>query len=82
MSSGWAVNVRARRSDDVEASETYYARVSERQAAEQAVRSYLTAPSHVVEARLPVQSSVFDALNILEGQVELRERSGGATKRK
>ena len=72
MSSGWAVTVRARMSDDIEASETYYARVPDRQAAEEAVRRYLDAPTHIVEARLPVQSSVFDALNIPNGQVDLR----------
>ena len=59
-------------SDDIEASETYYARVPDRQAAEEAVRRYLDAPTHIVEARLPVQSSVFDALNIPNGQVDLR----------
>jgi hypothetical protein len=47
--------------DDIGTSETYYARVSDREAAEEAVRRYLDAPSHITEARLPVQSSLFDA---------------------
>jgi len=70
MSSGWAVNVRANKSDDFASSNTYYARVSDRQEAEEAVRPHLVAPSHV-EARLPVQSSVFDALNIPDDAVVL-----------
>lgn len=77
MSSGWAVNVRARMSDKIEASETYYARVSDRQAAEEAVRRYLNAPTHIIEARLPVQSSVFDALKIRNDQVDLRAAKHG-----
>jgi hypothetical protein len=72
MSSGWAANVRARISDDIEASETYYARVPDRRAAEEAVRHHLDAPRHIIEARLPVQSSVFDALKIPNGQVDRR----------
>ena len=76
MSSGWAVNVRARMSDDIGASETYYARVSDRHAAEEAVRRYLDAPTHIIEARLPVQSSVFDALNI-PNNVDLRVAKHG-----
>jgi hypothetical protein len=39
-------------SDDIEASETYYARVPDRQAAEEAVRCHLDAPTHIIEARL------------------------------
>jgi hypothetical protein len=69
MSSGWAVNVRTTVLDDLESSETYYARVSDRGAA---VRRHLAAPSHIIEARLPVQSSVFDALGILDGGVFLK----------
>ena len=72
MSSGWAVNVRTTVLDDLESSETYYARVSDRGAAEGAVRRHLAAPSHIIEARLPVQSSVFDALGILDGGVFLK----------
>lgn len=67
MSSGWVVNVRANKSEDL-----YYARGSDRQEAEKAVRCHLAAPSHVVEARLPVQSTVFDALAIPDGGVELK----------
>ena len=72
MSSGWAVNVRMTVSDDLESSETYYARVSGRRAPEDAVRSHLAAPSQIIEARLPVQSSVFDALGIPDNGVVLR----------
>ncbi|WP_426533764.1 hypothetical protein [Bradyrhizobium sp. McL0615] len=63
--------------DDIGTSETYYARVSDRQAAEEAVRRYLDAPSHIIEARLPVQSSVFDAPNIPNDQVDLRVAKRG-----
>ena len=73
MSSGWSVNVRAKKSDNIEASATYFARVSDRQEAEHAIRAYLNAPAHVIEARLPIQSSVFDALNISNGQVVVRQ---------
>ena len=69
MSSGWAVNVRANVSDDLASSDTYYARVSGRKEAEDAVRRQLAVPSHLIEARLPVQSSVFDALNIPDDAV-------------
>jgi hypothetical protein len=72
MSSGWLVNVRMSVSDDLELSETYYCRVSDRQDAEAAVRRHLNAPGHVIEARLPVQSTVFDALGISNGNVRLR----------
>jgi hypothetical protein len=72
MSSGWAVNVRMTVSDDLESSETYYARVSDRQAAEDVVRHHLAAPSQIIEARLPVQSSVFDALGIPDSGVVLK----------
>lgn len=76
MSSGWAVNVKKIVSNDLETSETYYARVSDRKAAEDAVRRHLAVPSHIIEARLPVQSSVFDALGIPYEAVVLRARSG------
>lgn len=73
MSSGWAVNVRSRSFGDLEASRTYYSRVSGRQDAEEAVRRHLDAPGYAVEARLPVQSSVFDALNIQNSGVVLKD---------
>ena len=72
MSSGWAVNVKKGTSDDLESSKTFYTRVSGRQDAERAVRDHLTSPSHVIEARLPVQSSVFDALGIPAGGILLK----------
>jgi hypothetical protein len=72
MSSGWAVNVRANKSDELASSDTYYARVSDRQEAEEAVRCHLAAPSRVVEARLAVQSTVFDALAIPDRGVVLK----------
>jgi len=75
MSSGWAVNVKTSVSNDLESSETYYARVSDRKAAEDAVRRHLAVPSHIIEARLPVQSSVFDALGISDGAVVLKAGS-------
>jgi hypothetical protein len=59
-------------SDDLESSETYYVRVSDRHAAEDAVRRHLAAPSEIIEARLPVQSSVFDALGIPDSGVALK----------
>ena len=76
MSNGWAVNVRMIASDDLESSETYYARVSDRRAAADAVRRHLGAPSHIIEARLPVQSSVFDALGIPDDGVVLKAGRG------
>jgi hypothetical protein len=37
-------------SDDIKASETYYARVPDRQAAEEAMRRHLDAPTYIIEA--------------------------------
>jgi hypothetical protein len=72
MSSEWAVNVKESRADRAAPSKTYYVRVSGRHDAEAAVRSFLGAPGNIVEARLPVQSTVFDALNIPDGNVRLK----------
>lgn len=72
MSSGWAVNVKKGTLDDPASSKTYYTRVSGRHDAEQAVRFHLASPPHVIEARLPVQSSVFDALGIPAGGILLK----------
>lgn len=73
MSSGWAVNVRANASDDFALSETYFVRVPERQRAEEAVRRHLAAPSHIIEARVPIQSSVFAALKIPDNAVVIKQ---------
>jgi hypothetical protein len=78
MSSGWAVNVKESSADKATASKTYYVRVSGRHDAEAAVRRFLGAPGNIVEARLPVQSTVFDALDIPAGRVQ--EIRGGTKK--
>jgi hypothetical protein len=75
MSNGWAVNVKAAAAGEAEAasSETYYVRVSDRHAAEDHLRQILGASRAViVEARLPVQSTVFDTINVEVGQVRVR----------
>jgi hypothetical protein len=69
-SSGWAVDVKMDVPGAGESSQTFYARVSGRHAAEDAVRLHLrTAADLEIEARLPVQSSAFDAMNTQDGQV-------------
>jgi hypothetical protein len=72
MSSGWAVNVKELASDDLASSRTYYTRVSDRQEAERAVKDFLISPVHAIEARLPVQASVFDALGVPIGGILLK----------
>lgn len=70
MSSGWSVHVKVTTREGVTSSQTYYARVPDRLAAAEAVRRHLGAPAGaVIEARKPVQSSVFEALDIDAGQV-------------
>lgn len=75
MSSGWAVNVKESPSDDFESSKTYYARVADRHHAAEAVRRHLAAArGNTIEARVPIQSTVFDALGIPDGEVVLKTR--------
>jgi hypothetical protein len=74
MSSGWVVNVKDRASDDLTSFRTYYTRVSDRQDAERALTDYLASPVPVIEARLPVQASVFDALGIPVGGILLKHQ--------
>jgi hypothetical protein len=69
VSSGWAVVVKQTTSEDAGSSTTYYVRVADRHGAEEALRQVLrAAPAAVIEARLPIQSSVFDAINVPSGQ--------------
>jgi hypothetical protein len=70
MSSGWGVHVRVRTREDNISSQVYYARVPDRTGAVEAVRHHIGASGDAaIEARKPVQSSVFDVLNIGVGQV-------------
>jgi hypothetical protein len=60
MSNGWAVHVKGR---GEESSETYYARVPDRiGAVVRRAGAYCPKGDVVIEARAPVQSTVFDAL--------------------
>jgi len=68
FSSGWAVVVKQTAAGDTGSSTAYYVRVPDRHGAEDALRQILGAgPAAVIEARLPVQSSVFDAINVPTG---------------
>lgn len=68
MWSGWTVHVEALAGDT--AARTYYAHVSDRSDAVQAVRDHIGAKSgHRLEARKPVQSTVFAAMGIGPGEV-------------
>jgi hypothetical protein len=70
MSSGWGVHVQVRTWEGNKSSQTYYARISDRAGAVEAVRQHIGAGDEaVIEARKPVQPSVFDILNIDVGQV-------------
>jgi hypothetical protein len=70
MSSGWGVHVQVITLEGKKSSQTYYARVPDRRDATEAVRQYVGATADaVIEARKPIQSSVFDVLNIDIGQV-------------
>jgi hypothetical protein len=70
MSNGWGVHVKTISREGNASSQMYYARVSDRIAATEAVRRHIKATTDtVIEARKPVQSSVFDALDIEAGQV-------------
>ena len=70
MSSGWGVHVQVITREGKKSSQTYYARVPDRIGATEAVRRHVGAASDaVIEAHKPVQSSVFDVLNIDIGQV-------------
>jgi hypothetical protein len=70
MSNGWAVVVTRNRPGNDVVSETFYARVSDRIHAQDIVRQFIGSIFDVeVEARLPVQSSVFDAMDVPLGTV-------------
>jgi hypothetical protein len=69
MSSGWGVHVQVITQEGKKSSQTYYARVPDRVGAAEAVRHIGAAANAVIEARNPVQSRVFDVLNIDIGQV-------------
>jgi hypothetical protein len=70
MSSGWGVHVKVITREGKRSSQTYYARIPDRIAATEAVRQHIGATADaVIEARKPVQSSVFDALDIDTGKV-------------
>jgi hypothetical protein len=70
MSNGWAVVVTRNRPGNDVVSETFYARVSDRIYAQDIVRQFTGSIFDVeVEARLPVQSSVFDAMDVPLGTV-------------
>jgi hypothetical protein len=70
MSGGWGVHVQVITREGKKSSQTYYARVPDRMGATEAVRQHVGAAADaVIEARKPVQSSVFDVLNIDIGQV-------------
>jgi hypothetical protein len=70
MSSGWGVHVQVRTREGNISSQAYYARVPDRIGAVEAVRHHIGASGDaIIEARKPVQSSVFDILNIDIGQV-------------
>jgi hypothetical protein len=70
MSSGWSVHIQVITRAGNKSSQTYYARVPDRLDATEAVRQHVGAAADaVIEARKPIQSSVFDVLNIDIGQV-------------
>jgi hypothetical protein len=71
MSSGWGVHVQEGAGEgNKPPSRMYYARVPDRVGAVEAVRRHLGAANDaVIEARKPVQSSVFDVLKIDIGLV-------------
>ena len=68
--SGWGVHVQVITWEGKKSSRRYYARIPDRIGATEAVRQHVGAAADaVIEARKPVQSSVFDVLNIDIGQV-------------
>jgi hypothetical protein len=70
MSNGWAVVVTTNRPGNDVVSETFYARVSDRIYAQDIVRQFIGSIFDVeIEARLPVQSSAFDAMDVPLGTV-------------
>jgi hypothetical protein len=69
MSSGWGVHVQVITREGKKSSQMYYARVPDRIDATEVVRQHIGAAAAVIEARKPIQSSVFDVLNIDIGQV-------------
>ena len=71
MWSGWTVHVwDAARAGDDSTAETYYANVSDRADAVQAVKDHIGATSsHRLEARKPIQSTVFAVMSIGIGKV-------------
>jgi hypothetical protein len=70
MSDGWAVGVKMKVLGGGESTRTYYARVPDRLAAEEAVRKRIKAADDViVTARTLVLASVFEAMNVKPGDV-------------
>jgi hypothetical protein len=70
MWSGWGVHVNSVTLAGDKSSQTYYAHVSDRAAAVEAVRKHIgAASSEMIEARKPLQSTVFAAMNIRIGEV-------------
>jgi hypothetical protein len=63
MSSGWAVHL----TYPDGASEVLYVRIADRGEAVTSLRSRFGS-AKMIEARSPIQSSVFDALNVAEGE--------------
>jgi hypothetical protein len=66
MWAGWTVHV-----DDQASTKTYYARVSDRAYAVEAVKKHIDSTSSTIrfEARKPIQSTVFTAMGIAAGEV-------------
>ena len=71
MWSGWTVHVwDGARAGEGSSAETYYANVSDRADAVQAVKDHIGAtPNHRLEARKPIQSTVFAVMSIGIGKV-------------
>jgi hypothetical protein len=70
MWSGWGVQVQTVRLAGDKSSQTYYAHVSDRAGAVEAVRQHIgAASSELIEARKPMQSTVLAAMKIGIGEV-------------
>jgi hypothetical protein len=69
MWSGWTVHVSSGAADTL-LTQVYYANVSGRLDAVEAVRKHIDATNaQILEARKPIQSTVFDAMGIVGGAV-------------
>jgi hypothetical protein len=70
MSYGWAVEVKMKVLGGGESTQTYYARVPDRLAAEEAVRKRISAtPDVIVTATAPISALVFEGMNVKPGDV-------------